>query len=92
VTLYKDRYDIHILPEHPELARDYDDPPSQIEHAVMNAVEVKHGQGKAWIYVGPLVQANPPAGAQRIRVVVLPEKEGSGWWVVTAYGELVLAP
>lgn len=50
VTLYRDRYDNHILPEHPELARDYDDPPSQIEHALMNPAKVTHGKGRAKIY------------------------------------------
>lgn len=56
----------------------------------MNATKVTPGKGKATVYIGPPVQANPPAGAQRIRVVVRPETEGNGWWVVTAYAELVL--
>jgi hypothetical protein len=90
VTLYRDRYDTHILPEHPELARDYDDPESQIEHALVNATKVTSGKGKAKIYIGPPVQANPPAGAQQIYVVVLPESQGNGWWVITAWAVLVL--
>ena len=90
VTLYRDRYDTHILPEHPELARDYDDPASQIEHALMNAANVTPGKGKARIYIGPPVQANPPAGAQRISVVVVPKSQGNGWWVITAYAVPVL--
>ena len=90
VTLYKDRYDTHILQEHPELARDYDDPAGEIEHALMNAAKVTSGKGKARIYVGPHAQANPPAGVQQMYVVVVPEREGNGWWVVTAYAEPVL--
>ncbi len=90
VTLNRGRYDNHILQEHPELARDYDDPASQIEHALMNAAKVTHGQGKARIYVGPPVQANPPAGAQEMYVIILPESRGNGWWVVTAYAAPVL--
>ncbi len=90
ITLYRDRYDNHILREHPELARDYDDPASQIEHALMNAAKVTPGRGKAKIYIGPPVQANPPAGAQQMYVVIQPENLGTGWWVVTAYAEPVL--
>jgi hypothetical protein len=90
VTLSRQRYDTHILLRHPELARDYDDPASQIEHALLNAIRIRPGNGNAWIYVGPPVQANPPAGAQRLYVVVMPENEGKGWWVTTAYAELVL--
>lgn len=90
VTLYKSRYDDHILREHPELARDFDFPAQQIEHALVNAERVAQGQGGAWVYVGPPVQANPPAGRQRIHVIVRPERSGRDWWVVTAYAELVL--
>jgi hypothetical protein len=36
------------------------------------------------------VQANPPAGAQQMHVVVVPEKQGKGWWVITAYAVTVL--
>jgi hypothetical protein len=50
VTLYRDRYDNHILQEHPELARDYDDPASQIEHALLNAVKVTPGQGHGFTW------------------------------------------
>ena len=57
----------------------------------MNAERRYPGQGKAIVYVGPPVQANPPAGAQRIYAVVLPEKEGDLWWVITAYAEPILA-
>jgi hypothetical protein len=93
VTLYRDRCDNHILAEHPELTRDYDDPAEQIEHALMNAGKVTPGKGKARIYIGPPVQANPPAGAQQIYVVVLPKtkSQGGGWWVVTAYAVLARA-
>jgi hypothetical protein len=90
VTLSRHRYDTHILVEHPELARDYDEPERQIEHALMHAANVRRGKGKATVYVGPPVQANPPAGAQRFYVVVRPEDDGTGWWVVTAYAEVVL--
>ena len=89
VTLYKDRYDHHVLAEHPELKRDYDFPAQNIEHALMNAERSIAGQGKARIYIGPAVQANPPAGAQRIHVVTVPETTGNGWWVITAYAEPV---
>lgn len=92
VTLFKERYDGHILGEHPELVRDYDYPAQMIEHALTNvASDVVAGQGRAVIYKGPPVQANPPAGAQRIHVVVLPDQRRRGeWWVVTAYGVIVL--
>jgi len=90
VTLYKDRYEHHILAEHPELKRDYDKPAQHIEYAIMNAERTYPGQGKAVVYVGPPVQANPPAGAQHIYVVVLPEQNGEGWWVITAYAEPIL--
>lgn len=89
-TLYKDRYYDHILAEHPELKRDYDYPAQQIEHALQNAERVAAGQGKSRIYIGPPVQANPPAGAQRVYVVIRPEKRGNSWWVVTAYAEPIL--
>jgi hypothetical protein len=89
VTLYKDRYDDHILAEHPELKRDFGFPAQNIEHALMNAEHCWPGRGKARIYIGPAVQANPPAGAQRIHVVTVPEAVGNGWWVITAYGEPV---
>lgn len=92
VSLYKARYDDHILLEHPELARDYDYPVSQIEYALTNAVRVQLGKGKAKIYVGPAVQANPPAGPQQMFVVVVPESNRDGWWVITAYAEPVPNP
>jgi hypothetical protein len=90
VTLYKDRYHDHILAEHPELVRDYDYPAQIIEHAVQNAERRLAGQGKAQIYVSRPLQANPPAGAQRVYVVTLPEKSGKSWWVVTAYAEPIV--
>jgi hypothetical protein len=91
VVLYQDRYDNHIVTEHPELLRDYDDPANQIEYALTNADKVVPGKGKAWIYISGPTQANPPAGAQRISIVIRPESERSGWWVVTAYAETILS-
>jgi hypothetical protein len=90
ITLYTDRYNDHILMEHPELKRDYDFPALQIQHAIENVKRVRPSYRRTILYEGPPVQANPPAGIQRIWVVIAPEKNDDGWWVVTAYGELFL--
>jgi hypothetical protein len=91
VIMHRDRYEDHILAEHPELLRDFDLPAQQIQHALENAASVLPGQGGALMYKGPEVVANPPAGRCRIWVIVAQERsDKTRWWVVTAYGELVL--
>ncbi|HWW87262.1 MAG TPA: hypothetical protein VNZ26_26875, partial [Vicinamibacterales bacterium] len=100
VRLAKKRHDDHILDEHPDLARDFAYPASEIQKALESAEDVSPGsRPNTMMYLGPPVMPNGIASGgqfghsremRRFRVVVQTE-EGNTGFVTTAYAPVVSA-
>ena len=88
IRLMKDRYDDHVLDEHPDLLRDFDYPASEIAKALETADQIKPGEwGNTQVYIGPVIY--PTKGpftkqARRMHVVVWREANNRGH-VITGF-------
>lgn len=87
IRLMKDRYDDHVLKEHPDLLRDFEYPASEILKALETADEIRPGaSSQTQVYVGPVIYPSKGLykGPRRMHVVVWREKANRGH-VVTAF-------
>lgn len=94
VRLTKRRYDDHVLAEHPDLARDFAYPVSEIQKALECAERICPGAyGPTQEYIGPVVLPDNNHGfgfsakPRRMHVIVWRET-GNTAHVVTAYTAL----
>lgn len=96
VRLERDRYDGHVLSDHPDLGVDYLSPANEIQRALEQADKIQPGNtGQRLHYVGPPATPNSlsatfgsPRKARRFHVIVQIEPANCGH-VVTAYSTTV---